>query len=298
MGYGGALIWTGLARNLKQIYPNKKVVFIYKKGLKKTLLGKPHPDHIIFKNNSDIEEVISKCKYFFSKKRFNKKDWIVVDMDNPKLHYWERETKEKIFFKQGRHAIEIMCRYFRIKNCILRPVLNLTDEEQGRVDKLLKDYDLKRKGFVVIEPNIKESSFGINREWFWERWQQLADLLREEAGQVVVQVGVEGSPVLSGVVNLVGRTSFRTATGLIGEARLFIGYEGGLGHASRAMDTKSVILVSGYEPLGLLSYPDNVNIYKKVGCAPCGLKIPCPYQRKCMKEISVDEVYKSALRLL
>lgn len=298
MGYGGALIWTGLARNLKRIYPNKKVLFIYKKSPKSALLRKPHPDHIIFKNNPDIEAVISKLRYFFSKKKYNKKEWIIVDMDNPDLLYWEKDTKEKMFFKKGKHAIEIMCQYFNIEDCVIRPVLRLTGKEQGRVSELLKEHNLGEKKFIVVEPNIKKSAFGINREWFWDRWQELTDLLTREAGAVVVQIGVAGAPVLSGVVNLTGKTSFRTAAGIIGKAKLFIGYEGGFNHASVAMNTKSIILVSAYEPDGLLSYPNNVNIYKRVECAGCGLKTPCPYDRKCMRQITVDEVYNNVLKLL
>ena len=35
----------------------------------------------------------------------------------------------------------------------------------------------------------------------------------------------------------------------------------------------------------------DINIYKKQDCSNCGLlKTPCPYDRKCMQEISVDEV--------
>lgn len=294
MGYGGALIWTGLARNLKKTYPDKKVVFVYKKGMRKTLLRKPHPDHIIFENNPDIDGVISKCKYFFSKKKFNKEDYIVVDMDSTDLHYWEKDTKEKIFFKQGKNAIEIMCQYFNIKNCALQPVLRLTDKEQNMVNELLKEHNLKANGFIVVEPNAKES-FTPNKKWFWDRWQALVDLLIREDSQIIVQVGVKGMPVLSGVVDLTGRGSFREASLVIKQAKLFVGYVGGLMHAARAVDTKAVILVSGFESPELACYSNNINIHKKVECSPCGLKTRCPYDRKCMKQIGIEEVHRAVL---
>lgn len=287
MGYGGALMWTALGRNLKQTYPDKKVLFIYKKA---------NPDFIIYDNNPDIDKMLSKYKYFFLKSKFNQKDWIIVDMDNSQLQYWEKDDKKRVIYKSGKHAVEWAAEYFKIKNISLKPVLRLTDKELKKVDELLATHNLKGRDFLVIEPNSKKS-FAPNNGWFWDRWQKLADLLNKK-GQVIVQLGPEGLPVLSGAVNLTGKTSFREAVGLIGRAKLFIGYSGGLMHGARAMDVKAVILASGFEPLELANYPQNLNIYKEIDCAPCGLKTPCPYGRKCMQKITVEEVYNSTLELL
>ncbi|MFH0740194.1 MAG: glycosyltransferase family 9 protein [bacterium] len=230
------------------------------------------------------------------KNKFKQKDWIIVKMDNPELHYWEKDEKEKITYKSGKHAIEWECEYFKIKNILLKPVLRLTDKELKKVDELLIVHNLKSKDFIVIEPNSK-TSFAPNNQWFFDRWQELADLLKKK-GQVMVQLGPDGSPVLSGVVNLTGKTSFREAVGLIGKAKLFVGYSGGLMHGARAMDVMAVILASGFEPLELANYPQNLNIYKKVECANCGLKTPCPFGRKCMEKITVEEVYNSILDII
>jgi len=218
-------------------------------------------------------------------------------MANPRLHYWEKDKKEKIFYKYGKHAIKRACRFFKLKNILLKPVLKLTDKELKKINKLLRAHNLKEKNFIVIEPNAKES-FTPNKKWLWDRWQKLVDLLKKETGQIVVQVGTKNSPVLSGVVDLAGQTSFREAAGLIGKSKLFVGYVSGLMHAARAMDVKSVILVSGFESPELACYPENMNIYKKVKCAPCGLKTPCPHGRKCMRLITVNEVYNGILKIL
>ncbi len=287
MGYGGALMWTGLAYNLKQTYPDKKVLFIYKKA---------NADFVIYQNNPDIDRMLAKYKYFFLQSKFNKKDWIIVDMDNPQLHYWEKDDKEKIVYKFGKHAIAWASEYFKIKNILLKPVLKLTDKELKKVDELLTIHNLKNQDFIVIEPNTKKS-FAPNNQWFWERWQELADLLNKR-GQAMVQLGGGDSPVLFGVVNLVGKTSFREAVGIIGKAKLFVGYSGGLMHGATAMDVKAVILASGFEPLEIANYPQNLNIYKEIDCAPCGLKSPCPYGRECMKKITVEEVYNSIIGLI
>jgi len=297
MGFGGALIWTGLARNLKEAYPEKKVLFIYRKGIKDLLSGKTNKDFVIYENNPDIDLVLPKHKYFFQKGKFNKKDWIIVDMNNHKLQYWIKDTKEKVVYKSGKHAIEWACDYFKIKNPVLKPVIRLTNKEQEKVNELLLSHNLKSKDFIVIEPNSKET-FAPNNQWFWDRWQELADLLKNKNNQTLVQLGVPGASVLNGVVSLVGKTSFREAAGVIEQAKLFVGYCGGLMHSATAFDVKAVIVASGFEPLEIANYPQNFNIYKGAQCAPCGLKSPCPHGRECMKKISVQEVYNKILEVL
>jgi len=296
MGYGGSLIWTAFVGNLKKAYPDKKVLFVYRKKKKYYFFGKASSDFLIYDNNPDIDKMLPKYKYIFLKRKFKKNEWTVADMTNPHLHYRYGDTKEKIFLKQGKHAIARACEYFGLKNILLKPVLKLTNQEQGKVDKLLNDNNLREKKFIVIEPNTK-GEFTINKRWFWDRWQELAGLLQAQ-GHILVQLGPPGVKVLPNAIDLTGKTSFREAAGVIGQARLFVGCEGGLMHATSAMDTKAVILVSGFESPEMFCYPQNINIYKKVECSPCGLKTPCPYDRKCMKKITVEEVYRAVLKLL
>lgn len=297
MGYGGALIWTGLARNLKEKFPEKKVVFVYKRSPK--MLFKKHPDHIIFQNNPDIEKVLSKLSYFFLRP-LKPKSWLVVDMDKKEAAYWKEEgrAENKIFLKDvGKHAIQIACDYFGIGKAKLKPKVVFAGEEIKKAKEILERNHLLEKRFIVIEPNAKED-FSQTKRWPWENWQKLADSLKEK-GISTAQVGVEGSPVLRGVVDLTGQTSFREAVALIAKAKVFVGIEGGLTHGSTAVGTKSVVLISGFVPKDLFSYPQNINIYKGSVCelSPCGLKRDCPYNIKCMVQIGVLEVEKAVLEL-
>jgi hypothetical protein len=38
-------------------------------------------------------------------------------------------------------------------------------------------------------------------------------------------------------------------------------------------------------------YEQNINLFTKLPCSPCWLREPCPYDKKCMKQITVDEVF-------
>jgi ADP-heptose:LPS heptosyltransferase len=81
--------------------------------------------------------------------------------------------------------------------------------------------------------------------------------------------------VLDGVIDMTGRTTFRECAGLIGEASLFLSTEGGLVHAAQAMQTKSVVVITGYQHPDMVAYPQNVNLWINEGHGPCGMKVPC-----------------------
>jgi ADP-heptose:LPS heptosyltransferase len=306
MGYGGALIWSGLARNLKNKYPNKKIIFIYGNGIiekiKAFLMKKPK-DYVVFDNNPDIYFVVDKIRWlFFERWKFNDNEIIVIDMDDPKFWYWEKDTKKRTIYKKGKHAIEISCESFGIKNPILKPKIVLTDEEIKKVDNVLNNHNLQRNKFICIEPHVKED-FTPNKAWFWDRWQELVERLgnyfrKNNLDIKIVQVGAGGKRVLDGVIDLTGKFTFRETARVLELSLFFVGYMGGLVHLSKAVGKRSVVLISAWEPKELASYPDDINIYKDVECKHCGLKVPCHYNRECMDLITVDEVFNEVINLL
>lgn len=302
MGYGGTLIWTGLARNLKEAYPDKKIVFIYRKYLKEFLLCKPNDSHDIYKNNPDVFLIIDKLNWIFKKRRLNLSECIIVDMDDPRSHYWRNDSKTKIEFKEGRHAIQFACDPFGIEKATLKPKIVLDDREKKFIDSLLEENGLKEKEFICIEPNAN-TAFAPNKSWFWDRWQKLSDKIDEYAKSnnldiKLVQIGAPNSRILNGVVNLTGKTSFLGTARILEKSKFLICYEGGLAHLSKAVNRKNVVLVSAWEPLELMSYPDDENLYTDVDCKNCGLKVPCPFDRKCMSAITVEDVLDVCKKLL
>lgn len=302
MGYGGALIWTGLARNLKRTFPDKKIIFVYHPGWKNFVLRRPHPDHSIYLNNSDIYKIYTNIGWFFARWMYKKDTHIAVDMDEKRFHYWLRDTEERLYFKQGKHYIQIACDAFHITNPELKPKLTLTEKERANVDVLEEKNELVKKQFICIEPHSK-ATFTPNKAWPLGRWEDLAQKITEyiaEKGLPVklVQLGVKTNEVLPGAVNLTGTTSFREAKGLLEDALFFIGTEGGLMHLANTTDTKSVVLLSTWLPRALASYPSDHVIYKDEFAHECGLKTPCEVCQKSMEAISVDEVFNVCKSLL
>lgn len=298
MGLGGGLIWTGLARNLKQRFPSRKIILIYKKSI----LNRSFEEHSVFNNNDDIHLVVDKLKWFFIRRRFNKNEIIIVNMNDPQYIYCEKDTKEKMTYKTGRHAIQIACDVHGITNAVLRPKIILSKEERNNVNALLGSFSLNKLEYICIEPNFK-TSFSPNKGWFQDRWQSLVSRLNEyftgnNSNIKIVQVGPSTDNILSGVINLTDRTSFREAAGILENALTFISYEGGLTHLSQAAGKKGVVLISAMLPRELMAYPANINLYSDLDCKNCGLKVPCPKERECMKMITVDEVFEASKKIM
>ena len=62
-------------------------------------------------------------------------------------------------------------------------------------------------------------------------------------------------------------------------------------HLASALKKRSIVLLSGLAPPELFAYQDNINLHTDINCKNCGLKTPCPINRKCMEHITVEQVF-------
>ncbi|HOY08570.1 MAG TPA: glycosyltransferase family 9 protein, partial [Candidatus Omnitrophota bacterium] len=215
--------------------------------------------------------------------RRQRKKAIIIDCNANENSYAVSCTPEKIVFKPG-NAITMLCRRFGCQVASPpRPELFFTEEERRRVSRWMEGLD----DFIALEPHAKDD-YTPNKSWFFERWQAVVDRVSQLIP--VVQVGLPEKALLKRVKDFRGLGSFRDTACLLGSAKLFVGTDGGLMHAAQAVGTDSVILYGGYTPIELTAYGNNVNIYHHVDCAPCGLRFECPFQKKCLASIQVEEV--------
>ena len=109
-----------------------------------------------------------------------------------------------------------------------------------------------------------------------------------------MQIGEAGRPALRNVINLCGEIPFRIAVLVMKRARLFLGLKGGLMHAANAVGVPSVIVWGGTTMPEFAAYREQHRVIcHYVDCAPCGLRRDCPYEKKCLTSIQVDEVYSA-----
>lgn len=154
---------------------------------------------------------------------------------------------------------------------------------------LERDFSHKHKsGFIVIEPNVK--SVSPNKQWLWERYQEVADCLLARGFQVVQ---FSGQKYLHRVERI-ATPSFRMAMSFLSKARLFIGPEGGLHHAAAIFRIPAVVIFGGFIHPKLTGYEYQASLFSG-GDAACGtIRRPCAHCVQSMDEITTEQVIHAA----
>lgn len=150
------------------------------------------------------------------------------------------------------------------------------------------------------------SGFGPARIWPLGRQRELIQRLLDSKRQVVL-VGSSASQEtnrdllgeLDGqLVDLSGQLSLEETAGVIAGARVFLGNDSGLTHLANLLGTPVVGLYGPTDPhISGPSQPPAVALHKPAPCAPCSYKA-CPYDHRCLNNISAGEVYEVISSLL
>jgi len=330
MGHGGDLIWTGVFRELRK-HDGQPVIVANAPKLTDVMAGRLYDraatfrDRSIFAGNPDIKFVDSSAKgilarsvdtafvaflkLFSLRRRYeqwitrlarkNSKQGRIVHLDMLSHSYAESETNKKFTWKKGGHAIAIILKGFGVDTSDPCPRLFLDATERRSAERIASDSGIIGP-YIAFEPETNEEWFGQLRSWPRERWVELIARLRRAIPDVLlVQIGVGSSPPIPHAVDLRGKTTFREAAALIQRSRLFIGTEGGLMHAARAVDARALILWGGVTLPEFAGYPAHHTIIcHRVACAPCGHLGWCANSHVCMRSITVEEVGAATLDLL
>ena len=276
MGLGGHLTWTAVAREIGKRAPGVKVIPCKNKsGIFEIVRCE------VFKNNPLIvQEQIKDASYF-----------VPMILDNPAANYCKKDTPQRAFHNPDLHIIEQACQVYGIHDPELKCDIFLDEEEVSEIEKIIKNLP---ESFVTIEP-FSKINYTPNRSYPIEKFQKIVDDLSKEIA--VVQVGNPSGDKLENAIDIRGTTTFRTAAGVVGDSRCFISCEGGLVHAATAFETRSVVIITGYQSEKMVAYPQNINI--NIGShGPCGLKIECP---ECTKDRDIhdySEILKSVRSLI
>ncbi len=302
MGYGGALIWTGLARNIKRRFPDKKVIFIYPQSFKGLILGVKNSDLEIYQHNPDIALVISQIAWKWRKHNYQDDNFIKIDLAQKKYHYWVSDEEGRMIYNQSGHAIDIACKALAISPVELRTRLVLNRQEEEEAEKLLADFKLSQGQYICIEPNTKKT-FTHNKQWPWQHWQTLIDQLQDwikdnKLDYKIVQLGTADSPLLNNIISLTGQTTFRQLKRLIDKAKLVIVNEGGIAHLAASSETKTAVISNPSLPAKLMTYPQHINIEARDGVHNCGSKKSCEQCQELLKSISPSQVLDKLKPLL
>ena len=189
-----------------------------------------------------------------------------LQLNNPNTNYCKQDTPIQAVHRHDKHVIEQICETYGIQNPKLKCELFLTDQECLVGESLKK----KLRRFIVIEPHSK-MDYTVNRSYPFDKWQSIVNQLKDEID--FIQIGLEAKG-LRNVIDMRGKTTFREAAGIIANAELFVSSEGGLTHCANAVNTKAVVIITGYQSPDMICYPENININIS-SHGPCGMKIQC-----------------------
>ncbi len=161
------------------------------------------------------------------------------------------------------------------------------------------------KGLVAISPGATVEE----RRWGGNRYGRLAERLAEE-GYGILILGTKAEKgdaermltFAEECIDLTGKTDLKAAAFILKKCRLFIGPDSGLLHIAYAVGTPTVSLFgSGIQKKWAPRGHRHIVINKGLPCSPCtrfGYTPKCKRGVACLKDIEVDEVFQSAMRLL
>ena len=154
----------------------------------------------------------------------------------------------------------------------------------------------RHKRLITINVQSREKV----KVWPVERWEELVSRLAVTCE--ILQLGASDEPEIPGVKRFAGRLTHRQSMAILSQAQLHVGGVSFLMHAANGLNVPSAIIYGGRETPRNSGYSTNVNLYAKVPCSPCWLHDShgdrCAYDMQCMKDIDVNQVYKSCVDLL
>ena len=148
--------------------------------------------------------------------------------------------------------------------------------------------DLPRPHVLILR---RASNWTPNKDWQDASWVELLDSVSQFGTVVEVGTAEENTPAPAGsYVDLRGQTSLEELVAAVAAADIYVGPISGPMHIAAAVRTPAVVIVGGYEHPRGVEYKGQTYLYSPVPCAPCWLREPCPYARKCLSAIAPAEV--------
>ncbi|MCK4827898.1 glycosyltransferase, partial [bacterium] len=179
-----------------------------------------------------------------------------------------------------------------------------TELEKQNVDNILKNQWLGNKQ-ILVGMNIGSSTQWETKRWPTENLIKLCRKFHQKGARVLITGSKQDvsiakkliSSVKSKPINMVGKTTLMELACLIKRCKLFITGDSAPLHIAVAMSTPCIALFGPTDPERHLQPTQSiVVIQKKLKCSPCYRRV-C-HNVKCMKKISVEEVFGTAMRML
>jgi len=198
--------------------------------------------------------------------------------------------------------------FWNIKIQMDLPRLEISSDEILLVTKLLEAGGLSEHTRYIV---IAARAVAESRRWGTANYAALATRLIKAFNLKIAVLGTtaerSAAEEIRGqnpdIINLCGQTDIAAAAAILSQTALFIGNDSGLAHLAGATGIPLVVLSGADNPkeTSPLAPRKTVIIKDSLACISC-VKNICPLSddrhMQCMKQITVDEVFKAAARYL
>lgn len=211
-----------------------------------------------------------------------------------------------------RHVINSFCALIqavtelRQKPPAIVPPL-ITDSDH---DSLLAKYPLDGRSLITI--NVNSGDTFLERRWQGNRFASLVSRLSKENDCLFCFIGhAEESTYVRNIilevdcedrcVDTSGHLTIPELGALLQRSDLLISNDSGPLHLAASLGTPVIGLYGPESPdFYGANYAEGSIVYKRITCSPCmnvysAKEFRCPYDARCMREISVEDVYRHAI---
>lgn len=192
-----------------------------------------------------------------------------------------------------------------LKNYTTGLNLSLDRRELVRMKEWLESQNIDaKKPLVIINPG---AFYGPAKRWPAYKYSELASLLQEKNTAQIVIIGSETEvPLAEHIATdmpekpfiLAGQTSLSRLAAIISFSSVFISNDSGPMHLANALKIPVIALFGPTEPLRTGPYQNPYTLFHKgAPCWPCSYRA-CPYDHRCMINISAQEVFEACQKYL
>ncbi len=320
---GDAVMGTPVLEDIKKAFPDSSLTVLCHSAIKILLEATPYIDEFIVfpsdkkrdsKEKKRIFAELQKRKFDFGillTRSFSSAWWFyrgkIARLVGFKDHFRSPLLTDGLDIPQNEEYEHQVITYKKLLEPLgippsqTSPRLYLRQAEIDEAKKVLANLHILPHHLLIgINPG---AAFGTAKCWPPERFKELtARLLLHPDVRVIFFGDAVSKPLAdditrsfdSRVANVAGKTTLRSFTTLLSLCNCLITNDSGPMHVAAALSTPLVAIFGSTNEIKTGPYGGGTVIHKHTLCSPCYKRV-CPIDFRCMKSISVDDVFSAIL---
>lgn len=324
---GDLVMATPVLADLRKQFPHASITAMCLEKVAPLLYANPHIDELFSFTRPSIFSYREISRHLIARLRQGKYDLgiLLTNSFSSAYWFWRGKVEERLGFRSdGRaifltkplqvpqergkeHLVETYKRVLLplgIRDTTSAPELFITATERAAVRSLLKEYQIPKEHKVIGFNPL--AAYGAAKCWPADRFRELALRFSKEKDVTLIFFGEPASAlqvkdivhgIAPNVISLAGMTSLREFMAWLEILDLFVTNDSGPMHIAAALKTPLLALFGSTNAVATGPYKQGTVIHKHVACSPCYLRT-CPIDFRCMKQISVEEVFCAMQKIL